>query len=252
MIVGRPPPPNGPPSQGGGAQHRAAQGERSTFSFAELLAGAERSPGAPGEDLAFSSHGRDFRGSLTVGEDAIRFDARPIVAPVDLPVDRELAAPSTGSAQHVPVTAGLEQPGLRPDGILSAFRLPLSAQAVGGAASDRADATRGAARSRHLGAAAMTPLPGASAGRSSVATDAASQHGGASRAARAARGATAAEVRPPASVVLSPQEVLVVVHGIALSPGERKALLLDVRELLAAHGLGDRAIRLRMDGGRNR
>lgn len=235
-------------------QQPVAPGERSTFSFAELLAGAERSPGAPGEDLAFSSRGRDFRGSLTVGEGAIRFDARPVVAPVDMPVDRDLAATSAGSAQLVAVTAGLEQPGLHPDGVLSAFRLPLSVQAVGGAASDRAGAgaTRGAAGSRHPGAAATPPPAGASAGRSSVPTGEALEQGGARQAARAARGATAAETRPPASVVLSPQEVLVVVHGIALSPGERKALLLDVRELLAAHGLGDRAIRLRMDGGRNR
>jgi hypothetical protein len=249
MIVGPSPSPQVLRTQAIGTQPLPAEGETPAPSFAELLIGAEPFLTAA-EELVFTSGGRDFRGTVTVGEDAIRFDARPVVAPAQLPANDTLVAPAAGSALLAQPVAKLEVLGVR-TGHTAVASLP---DAIRGAKPGSIDASapHRATESERTGKAVGTPFAGAHAGRT-LAPTAAARADGARQVPPAARAAVAAgQAKPPASVIVSAQDVLVVIHGIALSAAEERILLKDARELLASHGLGDRTVRVRTDTRRAR
>jgi len=242
MIVGQAPP-LVPRGQGAGAQQPLTDNAGTAIPFAELLMTAM--PATANGELEFTSNGRDFRGTVTVGDDAIRFDARPMVAPTHLPAEPGLAPATAEYAGSVlteatPVLEGLQI----------------------GAQDQIASRTLAASGSRHQAfqaGAAFEPSPSGPAGAKSFAGPVPVHRTHGSRVAAQATdkfrdaaldpraSVTLSQTRPPASVTVSPQEVLVLVHGIALSAAEQKLLLQDVRDLLAAHGLGERTVRLRTD-----
>jgi hypothetical protein len=255
MIVGQSLPAIAPRTQGGNAQQELADAERPALSFAELLLGSDPALATASAEFDFASSGRDFRGTVNVGEDAIRFDARPVVAPAQLAGPDELVhdAVSGAAPGHPGTSPAINDPAAgAPVRVLQALSPAFhgSGPFQQGLRAADASAPTGRERPGKGTAPGLAASPAHRARASGIATPAADGPPEATFAARAA--AAAAQAKPPVSMVVSPQDVLVVVHGITLSAAELKTLLQDVRDLLASHGFGDRAIRLRTDSRRAR
>jgi hypothetical protein len=220
-------------------------------SFADLLQmGREpllpRNDG-PLEDLLppqveFESQGRIFRAQMSIADNAIRFDARPVVSPAEIgriapgPLDRPgttLAHEKLGASDPMApsATAALSlereaQPGVRyPAG-------ERVAPAPGG---------RDAAAAPIRQQVSVAVQPGRPA---RPVHEPAKSFAGEASAARLAQNPATKAARPtPASIALLPNEVLVTLRGVSLTSAERADLARDVQDLLRRHGLGNRPIR---------
>lgn len=227
-----------------GAAHAAAD-TAPGLAFAELLGRGDQPPLVM-DGLDFVSSDRQFRASVSVADDAIRFDARPVVAPT-----------GTTGTDGTPATLDQGTPGAH--GTLAASAVAPAYTAEGTASIHVADlrATGAFDPHRALSVAAVGPAGRALGGSPSLASSAIPPAAGqasrlAAPAEALARSPSAADrpagARPPstrpASITVLPREVLVVVHGLTLSSAESRILLQDVRDLLAAHGLGDKSVRL--------
>lgn len=215
------------------------------LTFAELL-GREDQPPLVMEGLDFVSSDRQFRASVSVADDAIRFDARPVVAPAGTtetggaptPLDDStlgalgtLTASAVAPAHGAEGTASIDVADLRAAG---AFDFQRTRSGEGGGPTGRTQGGSPALASPAIApAAGPTPPLAPPADRLALSPSSADRPVG-----------TRPLTTRPASITVLPREVLVVVHGLALSSAESRILLQDVRDLLAAHGLGEKSVRL--------
>lgn len=242
-----------PPSRAMMAPPAQPKGENS--GFAHLLRGANGRGGAGAQHLdlvAESSNGR-FKIETRIGDDAVRFDARPIVAPIGRSEAQDSAGASTG-----PSPAGEATPNGAPTyahllELVSHLvqRLPIIADRLTGKPSPGATfemAASSPARARQVagGSAGTPPSPGG--------------HETLPLAARVAEDPMAAKPSAPpapvqtnalaARIAALPREILIVLRGVSLSAEERESLVDAVRRELAPLRLGERTIRIVGAGGK--
>lgn len=180
-----------------------------------------------------------------IGDTAVRFDARPIVAPIGGP---EEAAPQTFTAPKTPdapreAPTTVTYPALLQLAGEIAARLPAIADRIVQA---QAAPVRGeSARPRIGGGGVGTWRPTETAMRSP-----ALRHGPTSF---EARGSVSAAPQPPstasqnmvaARIAALPREVMVVLRGLSLTASEERSLSDAMRGMLIQHHLGDRIIRI--------
>ena len=226
---------------------RPAEADLKPGPFAQLLLDRGASSGVAEEQFTFRSSGRDFQASASIGEDAIRFDARPVVAPGS--VDMQISPTSTAGDQAA-LTVRLDLGAATELALIqqiSAVRravgqdanyllqIALAPPAVIETGFEPAQPPRGISPSAEI-QAMLAP-----AERSPGPRDLSVPEAPAPSSLR-----SPGKTVPPASLALLAQEVLITVRGLALSPSEIETLLNDVRQLLAANGIAERTVRISM------
>jgi hypothetical protein len=194
----------------------------------------------------FRSHAREYRAEISIAEDAIRFDAKPIVAPSKCEGDDSAPLSTAAAAEGqtppdidapLPAASALSQTD-RPNDVTD---LPAIRDRHGAAVPEPSVAHEGAAGQ---GAKAVPPAVAAAQSRAAGLIRDAIDLGQASAHRPPENSTTSRAARVPASISLLPDEVIVRVNGLSLTPEERDALLGDVQRLLSQHGLGNRPIRI--------
>ncbi len=249
-ISANPPAAVKPPSRAMMVPPEQAKG--GTDGFARLLRGAGGRGAAEAllPDIIAGGNSR-FEVETQIGDDAVRFDARPIVAPTGA-----AEAPGDGAGAKSGVTAGEALPGAAPAhaDLLAlvgqlARRLPDIADGpLAGRAWVAASQNAPAAPGRPIRiAASPVGRPPAPDGRESLPLTV-----------RVSDDAAARPSTPPspahtnaltARLAALPREILVVLRGVTLSPDERETLIDAVRRELTPLRLGERTIRIVGAGG---
>ena len=223
--------------------------------FAHLLHGANGHgrAGATRPDLVVEGGNSRFEVETRIGDDAVRFDARAIVAPIGEP-----AAPNSAGANIAPSPAGKALPvGAPTHADLRELvghlvqRLPVIADRLTAKPSGIAAAETGMsspARARMIaGSSEGTPL--LPDGRESlpltvrVAEDP-------KAAKRSALPAPVQTTTLMARVAALPREIVIVLRGVKLLAEERETLIEAARQELAPLRLGERTIRIVGAGGK--
>jgi hypothetical protein len=182
--------------------------------------------------------GAVFHAGETVADNAIRFDGKPIVAPSKVEAGAEDIDPRSADTWMRPVAVQPTVPA--PHSLEISWELPILPTSVVRQNGVAARATAPTAPPEVRPSEPRAPSQARPAGFPVESAD----ETGAAAPRRAIQGIASGAHRFAASIALLSGEVVVTVRGVRLSESEREALLGDVRELLAEHGLENRPIRI--------
>lgn len=194
--------------------------------------------------------GQRFAVATHIGEDAVRFDARPIVAPSGEPMSEQEGQPPAAVTREDLPTPQIPLPSPAPEFAHArdlGARIGLHAATLASEiAAGRLD-TRGieqAARGERAASSGLaTAAPSATASRGAQPPPSAETSAPRAASARS-RGGGAAETSAFVRLSALPRDIVLAIRGMSLSAADVRALREALRETLERHGLGDRPVRI--------
>ena len=244
-----------PQSQGTQQKHPRSSNRAGYVRFADMLGASARSPGDKPQMLDPRSATKPYSVGADIGQDAVRFDARPIVGPVSenmaeaaavLP-SRMMEPPAVGDA----LTGAPPKLHIEPQSLFS--DLLATGSPAGGPYATKALASHPPADAQKLRPMALLNIlaptisaPGAKAPPMSMTVQA--SDGTATPKHTQLVGKFVPNANSFAQVVVLPREIRVSVKGAQLQADEIESLLRDIRQALNSHGLASHKIIFKHSG----